>query len=165
MRALKSRHISSKTAAFAALVAAVAVATAPASATAPKIDAEACKEMRVEQTKFVETGILADLARGPEWAKANLAPDKLRQIELFIMLDEQLKFGCRDAKITLGEPEAADPDAGAAPAAPGDTPAKPQKKPKPRDDAGLAPEPEKPKRKPQKPQASQPKVEDFTLLP
>lgn len=148
----------------AALIALAASSVAPASATAPRIDADACNEMRIEQTKFIETGILADLARGPEWAKANLAPEKLRQIELFIMLDEQLKFGCRDAKITLGEPEGEAAGQDAAPG-PGQPPAKPVKKPKP-GDAGLDQgQPEKPKRKPAKPQAATPKIEDFTLLP
>lgn len=165
MRWLKLSVVRSCAARLAAPVL-VALSAAPAAATAPKIDAEACKEMRLEQTRFIETGILADFARGPDWAKANLAPDKLRQIELFIMLDEQLKFGCRDAKITLGEPKGEEPADGDA-AAPNsaDAPGKPVKKPKPAD-AGVQPGAgEKAKRKAPKPQASQPKIEDFTLLP
>lgn len=83
-----------------AAIAAAVLAPAAAHATQANIDAESCTELRLEKMKFVETGILADLARGPEWAKANLSPEKLRQIELYLQLDEQVKFGCRDAKIS-----------------------------------------------------------------
>ncbi len=152
---------------------AVAVSTlalsspAASGATPPRIDAEQCKELRGEQVKFIESGILADLARGPDWAKANLTADKLRQIELFIMLDEQLKFGCRDAHISpdaaragqaaidlekpsedpkspAAAPGSQTPAANAAAANGDDPPAKPANKPKrqkkkPVDDAYKAP--------------------------
>jgi hypothetical protein len=155
MRSLSSKFL---TPAAAALLT-IAATASYAHATAPKIDAEACKEMRVEQAKFIETGILADIERGPDWAKANLPQDKLRQIELYIMLDEQLKFGCRDAKITLGDPPgAADGEADEPSAQTG----KPAKKPKASEAENAPAEPQKAKRKPQKPQL---KIEDFTLLP
>lgn len=73
----------------------------PAWATAARIDFATCQELKVEQQKFIETGILADLQRGPDWAKTSLSQDRLRQVELYIMLDEQLKFGCREAKFSL----------------------------------------------------------------
>lgn len=86
---------------LAPLLAAASMAIASAaSATPPRLDDATCQEMRLEKAKFIETGILADIARGPEWAKTNLSAEKLREIELFIMLDEQLMFGCRDAKIS-----------------------------------------------------------------
>ncbi|MGQ0457572.1 MAG: hypothetical protein ACT4OU_10975 [Hyphomicrobium sp.] len=84
----------------ATLAAAAAALACTAGATPPRLDDATCQEMRLEKVKFIETGILADIARGPEWAKTNLSPEKLREIELFIMLDEQLMFGCRDAKIS-----------------------------------------------------------------
>jgi hypothetical protein len=74
---------------------------APALATEPKLDTETCNQMRLEHLKYVETGAADQMQRGPEWAKTNLSADKLRDMELFIQLDEQIKFGCRDAKLTL----------------------------------------------------------------
>ncbi len=74
---------------------------ATALATEPKLDALTCTELRLEHLKSVELGLYADFQRGPEWAKANLLPERLRDLELFIQLDEQVKFGCRDAKLTL----------------------------------------------------------------
>ena len=71
-----------------------------ASAGTPKLDKDTCTQLRGEQANFVQTGILADLQRGPEWAKTNLGAPRLRDIEHFIALDEQLKFGCREATLT-----------------------------------------------------------------
>lgn len=90
---------------------AVAIALAPlfcaafgasfsASATQPKVDADTCSALRLEQIKFRSSGILDDMSKGPEWAKANLPADRLREIEHYIQLDEQVKFGCRDAKLS-----------------------------------------------------------------
>jgi hypothetical protein len=74
---------------------------APALATEPRLDTDTCNQMRLEHLKYVESGAADQMQRGPEWAKSNLGPDKLRDMELFIQLDEQIKFGCRDAKLTL----------------------------------------------------------------
>lgn len=67
---------------------------------AAKLDKEACDQLRAEKIKFVQSGILADLKRGPEWGKTNLSADRLREIEHYIMLDEQLKFACREATLS-----------------------------------------------------------------
>lgn len=83
------------------LVSAPYFSVATAQATAARIDVATCQDLKGEQQKFIETGILADLQRGPEWAKTNLSQERLRQVELYIMLDEQLKFGCREAKFSL----------------------------------------------------------------
>jgi hypothetical protein len=91
------------------LIAAVSVlASSPALATAPKLDAETCNQLRLEHMKYVASGAAADVQRGPEWAKANLSTDKLRDIELFIQLEEQINFGCRDAKLTMDAERAAE---------------------------------------------------------
>lgn len=81
-------------------VAASAVPAATALATDPKIDADTCTQLRLEQIKFRQSGILDDMQKGPEWAKANLTPDRLREVEHYMALDEQVKFGCRDAKLS-----------------------------------------------------------------
>ncbi len=77
------------------------LAPVAALATAPKFDAQTCTELRLEHLKSVELGLYKDIQRGPEWAKANLSPERLRDLQLFIQLDEQVKFGCRDVKLTL----------------------------------------------------------------
>lgn len=85
-------------------IAAVAVALGgsvmAAIAGQPRLDAESCKQLHVEQSTFVQSGILADLQRGAAWGKANLSADRLREIEHYIMLDEQIKFACREATLT-----------------------------------------------------------------
>ncbi len=67
---------------------------------APKIDKDTCAQLRGEQATFIQSGILADIQRGPAWAKSNLAAERIREIELFITLDEQIKFGCREMTLT-----------------------------------------------------------------
>ena len=77
-----------------------AVLATSARATDPKIDADTCTQLRLEQIKFRQSGIVDDMQKGPEWAKANLTPDRLREVEHYMALDEQVKFGCRDAKLS-----------------------------------------------------------------
>ena len=71
-----------------------------ATAGTAKLDKETCAQFKTEQVKFIQSGILADLQRGPAWGKSNLSADRLREIEHFIMLDEQIKFACREATLT-----------------------------------------------------------------
>lgn len=77
-----------------------ALATAGPAWAAPKLDKETCAQLKAEQTTFMASGIVEDLQRGPAWGKANLSPERLREIEHFILLDEQLKFGCRQVTLT-----------------------------------------------------------------
>jgi len=67
---------------------------------APKLDKETCDQLKDEQGKFMQTGIVSDLQKGPVWGKANLSAERLREVEHFILLDEQLKFGCRQGTLT-----------------------------------------------------------------
>ena len=76
------------------------VSATTAFATQPKIDAETCAQLRLEETKFRQSGILNDMSKGPEWAKANLTPERLREVEHYLTLGEQVEFGCRDAKLS-----------------------------------------------------------------
>lgn len=66
----------------------------------PKIDKDSCDQLKAEQAHFMASGIAADIQKGPEWGKANLTAERLREIEHFILLDEQLKFGCRQVTLT-----------------------------------------------------------------
>ena len=82
------------------IIAAICFAPFTAEATQPKIDSDTCTALRLEQIKFRQSGILDDMSKGAEWAKANLSADRLREIEHYMQLDEQVKFGCRDAKLS-----------------------------------------------------------------
>ena len=85
---------------FVAVIAFTAGLTVAADA-APKLDKETCDQLKSEQATFASSGIAADFEKGAAWAKANLSPDRLREIEHYILLDEQLKFGCRQATLSL----------------------------------------------------------------
>ncbi|MFA5958679.1 hypothetical protein [Hyphomicrobium sp.] len=82
------------------LIAVVCLAPFNAWATDAKIDADTCTTLRLEQIKFRQSGILDDMSKGAVWAKANLSADRLREIEHYLQLDEQVQFGCRDAKLS-----------------------------------------------------------------
>jgi hypothetical protein len=85
---------------FAAVIAAVLCVPIPAWATKPKLDTDTCTSLRLEQIKFRQSGILNDMSKGAAWAKANLSADRMREIEHYLELDEQVQFGCRDAKLS-----------------------------------------------------------------
>jgi len=70
------------------------------SAASPKIDKDTCEQLKTEQEKFVQSGIMSDIEKGAQWGKTNLSPERLREVQHFIMLDEQLKFGCRIVTLT-----------------------------------------------------------------
>jgi len=84
----------------AAVLTAIFLSPLSAWATQAKIDADTCTSLRLEQIKFRQSGIMEDLEKGAAWAKANLSADRLREIEHYLQLDEQVKFGCRDAKLS-----------------------------------------------------------------
>lgn len=81
---------------------AIIVALLPAAALAatPRLDETTCEQLHAEQAKFIESGILKDMEHGAEWGKANLSAERLREVEHYILLDEQIKFGCRLESLT-----------------------------------------------------------------
>jgi len=144
----------------------VVLAQADALAASAKIDKDTCEQLKTEQAKFVLTGIMADIEKGSEWGKANLSAERLREVEHFIMLDEQLKFGCRVVTLTEDAKNAkeaarrlelnpnADPTAAPEqPAKPDAKPAAPKLAPKPDLKAGEA-KPAAPAKKTKPPTAS-----------
>ena len=144
----------------------VVLAQADALAASAKIDKDTCEQLKTEQAKFVLTGIMADIEKGSEWGKANLSAERLREVEHFIMLDEQLKFGCRVVTLTEDAKNAkeaarrlelnpnADPTAAPEqPAKPDAKPAAPKLAPKPDLKAGEA-KPAAPAKKTTKPPAA-----------
>lgn len=63
-------------------------------ATAAPLEPEACATLKTELQGLVAGGAKSDMDRGPEWAKTNLAPDRLAKIERLITVEEQLSFRC-----------------------------------------------------------------------
>jgi hypothetical protein len=90
-----------------ALAAFLAPATG-ALATQPKLDATTCAQLRVEENKVRQTGILRTINKGAEWAKANLTPDQLSEVQHYLTLDEQVQFGCRDSKLSAAAKKASE---------------------------------------------------------
>ncbi len=65
-----------------------------ASAGAGPLEPQACATLNTEREGLIAAGTKADMARGPEWAKGNLPPDRLQSIERLIAIEEQLSFRC-----------------------------------------------------------------------
>lgn len=85
---------------FTTVLLAVWLLPVAAHATKPKLDKGTCTQLRLEQTKSLKSGIANDISKGPEWAKTNLSADRVREIARYIKLDEEVRFGCRDAKLS-----------------------------------------------------------------
>ncbi len=71
-----------------------AAAALQASAGAPGI--EACRSLEAEKGQLAAVGVPADMANGPEWAKANLPADRIQKILRYIFVDEQVRFRCAE---------------------------------------------------------------------
>lgn len=55
---------------------------------------EECERARVEQGALAASGTAEDVARGGEWGRANLTDDRLRKVQRWIELEEQILFRC-----------------------------------------------------------------------
>jgi hypothetical protein len=123
----------------------VALAGAPGLARAAPLDEAACNGIKTERDGLVAKGLEADLAKGAEWGKVNLPPDRLNEIARLIELNEQLTFRCGQLTVTRpdGKPllkkEPPPPQPAAAAAAPSDPEAKPPAKKKKKAAAGAKP--------------------------
>jgi hypothetical protein len=62
---------------------------------AAPLDKDECAKLKTEQSQLEQAGTRGGMGRGPEWAKANLAPEKLQQIRRLIEVDEQILFRCQ----------------------------------------------------------------------
>ena len=76
---------------------------------AAPLDAATCGQLKGEQVRLEQVGVRTNMAKGPQWAKANLAADKVDQIRRLIELDEQLLFRC-SARNLIELPADADAD-------------------------------------------------------
>lgn len=116
------------TARKAALFAILAASAAPVMS-AP-LDKELCKVLKLDYEHLAKSPLRDDMEKGPEWAKANLPAERLKEIESFIALEEKLNFRCPQSKLVPSPPKAASAgskEEKAAPAGAG-TPNAPSKK-------------------------------------
>ena len=77
---------------------------------AAQLDKDSCAKLKTEQGQLEQGGTRGSMVRGPEWAKSNLAPDKLEVIRRLIEVDEQLLFRCGGRPLVLlpnGDPDPA----------------------------------------------------------
>jgi hypothetical protein len=90
------------------------LAVALTQARAAPLDAETCTKLLNEHEQLEQAGVEADMAKGPEWAKANLIPEKLDRIRRYIEIEGQLLFRCRQKSLVIlpaeVEPEDKDQD-------------------------------------------------------
>lgn len=143
-----------------------------ASARAEFIGKEECDKVREEVAKLELAGVRADMDRGPDWARKNLEPGRLRQIRSLIDAEEKLLFQCRTAKPSKDVEAAIDaalkPPPGAAKPADGaaDEPAPDAAKPaKPAEPAAAAPGEPKPKKEKKVKREPKPKANDAFVPP
>jgi hypothetical protein len=102
------------------VVAAAVCAAAPSMAFAAKLDKAACAELTTERNAITGTGIKAEMERGPEWAKANMPPERLQSARRLIEIEDQLEFRCGiRSKRKPAEQTAAPAPAASKPQAPG----------------------------------------------
>ena len=98
------------------------IAAASGQALGEPLDKAACDALRTEQAGLVAAGLKTDIEKGVEWAKSNLQPDRLKQIQHYIEVEEGLAFRCRvivapvrrKIQAKVGDPKPEEADAGAA---------------------------------------------------
>jgi hypothetical protein len=73
---------------------ALALLMAAGGAEAASLDKETCDKLKAEQVQLEGTDARVNMAKGPDWAKANLGPEKLGEIKRLIEVEELLMFRC-----------------------------------------------------------------------
>lgn len=53
-----------------------------------------CERLKAENAQLVQQGVPKLMEKGPEWARANLDPDRLASIRRLIEVSEQIMFRC-----------------------------------------------------------------------
>lgn len=148
-----------------------ALAFAYADVRAEQLDAATCGQLKGELVRMEQDGARGNMAKGPEWAKANLPPDKLDQVRRLIELDEQLLFRCSVRNLVELPPDAdADPPASADKAGKDAAPAKADGLPAAQKKAGPKAAPAqrpaaRPKPKPKQAVKAEPKAKDAGSAP
>lgn len=88
-----------------------AMLAAPGSLSAAPLEKPECERLQSEKQGLVVLGVDKEFAKGPDWAKANLGQSELNLLKRYLAVDEQLKFRCGMATVTLQVPD--DPEDGA----------------------------------------------------
>lgn len=78
-----------------------ALLAGPLGLAAEPLDKEACERLQAEKQSLVTLGVDKDFAKGADWAKANLGEAQLSLLKRYLALDENLKFRCGTAVVTL----------------------------------------------------------------
>jgi hypothetical protein len=66
---------------------------------AAPLEPEVCAKLKDERVVLEQAGVRGNMAKGPQWAKANLPPDKLDQIRRLIDVESQLLFRCSGQRL------------------------------------------------------------------
>jgi hypothetical protein len=83
-------------------------------AMAMPLDKASCDQLKAEKAALEGGGALAAMAKGAQWAKDNLKPEQLAQIQRMIDVDGQLLFRCNGQPLVVLPKEVeAEPDAAA----------------------------------------------------
>ena len=114
---------------------------------AAPLDETTCKAYDTQQKSLEAQGLNEDVAKGPEWAKANLSDARVVQIKQYIFVKEQVAFRCPSLIVVsvpaLAEPEAKQPQAQAVAKSPAKAKKKRDKKRKKSAEGSPPPPPEK----------------------
>ena len=78
---------------------------APLGLAAEPLDKDACGKLQAERASLVVLGVDKEFAKGADWARANLPQAELDQLKRYLTIDEQLKFRCGLAMVTLQVPD------------------------------------------------------------
>jgi hypothetical protein len=68
---------------------------------AATLDQEACARLKTELMQLELAGTRTNMSKGPEWAKANLASDKLQQVKRLLDVEEQILFRCQGKPLVV----------------------------------------------------------------
>jgi hypothetical protein len=83
------------------VLSAVVLVLQAGAAGAASLDKETCDKLKGELALLEGAGARGNMAKGPEWAKANLAADKLIEIKRLIEVDELLLFRCQGRQLVI----------------------------------------------------------------
>ena len=68
------------------------------SASATRLDAEACEALRGQRAKMVHAGVGQTLDKEAQWAAQHLDDKQLAEVATFLHVMEQIRFRCAEAK-------------------------------------------------------------------
>lgn len=84
------------------------VAAGPTIVAAAELTKEVCEALRAEKARLEAAGVAQAMEKGPEWAKANLGADRMRQIQRYIEVGEGLAFRCERPRPQDAKPDEED---------------------------------------------------------